>query len=268
MEAVLALQFIAHLLADFFFQPEHWSESKQKHCHRSTKIYLHALVVLTTSILATPSWSFLLFSVLIAVVHLAVDIAKSLIERYCVKRKNIEADPSRLYVNPYIFIADQLLHFVIIYAVVALYVGCCTIPQLIANISLYHLAVILGFLLCAKPANVFIRILLSSLNLPIEEESNTNNKDEKQRIQDLERAGRWIGSAERILTYVFVLMGEFTAIGFVITAKSILRFNDRSLRKTEYVLVGTLLSFAIAILLGLVVEQGILISFLEWISCK
>jgi hypothetical protein len=49
------------------------------------------------------------------------------------------------------------------------------------------------------------------------------------------------------MVLVFVLIGQFSAVGFLIAAKSILRFKDGDLIKTEYVLIGTMLSFSIAI---------------------
>lgn len=70
---------------------------------------------------------------------------------------------------------------------------------------------------------------------------------------DLEKAGRLIGSLERILTLTFVILGEFEAVGFLIAAKSILRFKDGDTKKTEYVLIGTMLSFVIAIGIGIIV---------------
>ena len=67
---------------------------------------------------------------------------------------------------------------------------------------------------------------------------------------ELEKAGRLIGNLERILTLVLVLLSQYQAIGFLIAAKAILRFKDTSTAKTEYVLIGTLLSFGVAILVG------------------
>jgi hypothetical protein len=48
-----------------------------------------------------------------------------------------------------------------------------------------------------------------------------------------------------------VLLGQYAAIGFLITGKSIIRFanNDEHLR-SEYVLVGTMMSYALAIMTG------------------
>lgn len=77
--------------------------------------------------------------------------------------------------------------------------------------------------------------------------------------EGLPRAGRWIGYLERSLVLTFVLLDALSAIGFLITAKSILRFgeiSDPANRKgAEYILIGTLISFLWAIGLGLAVRQ-------------
>ena len=74
---------------------------------------------------------------------------------------------------------------------------------------------------------------------------------ETQSCENIKNAGALIGNLERILTIVFVIIGQYEAIGFIIAAKSILRFKDTDTAKTEYVLAGTFLSFGIALLCGL-----------------
>lgn len=58
-----------------------------------------------------------------------------------------------------------------------------------------------------------------------------------------------IGWLERFLILTFILMGEATAIGFIVIAKTIMRFGetrgDRDF--AEYVLCGTLASFSLAL---------------------
>ncbi|NND45996.1 MAG: DUF3307 domain-containing protein [Xanthomonadales bacterium] len=74
----------------------------------------------------------------------------------------------------------------------------------------------------------------------------------------LPKAGAWIGMLERVLVLTFILMNEIAAIGFLLAAKSILRFGgtqEKDHRKlTEYVLIGTLASFTVTILLGILVR--------------
>lgn len=70
----------------------------------------------------------------------------------------------------------------------------------------------------------------------------------------LKAAGRYIGIFERLMVLTFILTGHFSGIGFLIAAKSILRFSDKTetgaRKQTEYVLIGTLMSFAITIIIG------------------
>ena len=78
---------------------------------------------------------------------------------------------------------------------------------------------------------------------------------QKDNIEGLERAGFWIGALERVLILTFMLLSRFEAIGFLIAAKSIFRFGDirssESRKQTEYILIGTMISFLIAIILGI-----------------
>ena len=66
----------------------------------------------------------------------------------------------------------------------------------------------------------------------------------------LASAGLWIGILERLLIVTFILLQEYGAIGFLIAAKSLLRFSDKdhiqSRKQSEYILIGTLLSFCFA----------------------
>jgi hypothetical protein len=70
----------------------------------------------------------------------------------------------------------------------------------------------------------------------------------------LAEGGLWIGRLERVLVVTFILLNHFEAIGFLVAAKSILRYGEvsrgASRREAEYVLVGTMMSFIVAILVG------------------
>ena len=76
---------------------------------------------------------------------------------------------------------------------------------------------------------------------------------EKSSDNDLLNAGRLIGNIERILTLTLLLMSQYEVIGFLIAAKSILRFEGVKTSKTEYVLIGSLLSFGVAIIIGITI---------------
>jgi hypothetical protein len=103
-----------------------------------------------------------------------------------------------------------------------------------------------GYLYVAGRGVVLIR---SVLELP----SLQMRRDEDRTAGAIEVArGRAVGSLERALTLTLVLLGEYTAVGWIIAAKSLARFKQLEDREfVEYFLVGTLASFLLALLTGL-----------------
>ncbi|HXB42451.1 MAG TPA: hypothetical protein VNV85_00265, partial [Puia sp.] len=73
----------------------------------------------------------------------------------------------------------------------------------------------------------------------------------------LANAGKWIGILERTIILILILQNQYSLIGLLITAKGLLRFSekDRAEEKTEYVLIGSLISVAFAIITGIIVNQ-------------
>ena len=63
--------------------------------------------------------------------------------------------------------------------------------------------------------------------------------------EGLPNGGRLIGLLERGIIFMLILAGQWGGIGFLIAAKSVLRFETTSKDQTagEYVIVGTLASF-------------------------
>ena len=75
----------------------------------------------------------------------------------------------------------------------------------------------------------------------------------------LPNGGQRIGYLERLLIFIFVMVGSYEAIGFLVTAKSILRFGEsRKDRKyAEYVLLGTLASILCATVIGVAAKYAL-----------
>ncbi|NLR93576.1 DUF3307 domain-containing protein [Flammeovirga agarivorans] len=86
-------------------------------------------------------------------------------------------------------------------------------------------------------------------------QKNTKFQNDRSTYASLQDAGQWIGILERILILTFVLNGDLKSIGFLLTAKSVFRFGDlkggKDRQMTEYILIGTLISFGLAIFAGL-----------------
>jgi magnesium-transporting ATPase (P-type) len=105
-------------------------------------------------------------------------------------------------------------------------------------------------LVLTYPASIFIKVLIAKWT-PNQSTSITQAAE-----TSLQSAGKYIGIMERLLIFVFVYTNHFEAIGFLLGAKSIFRFGDlkegNELKLTEYILIGTFLSFGIAIVISLI----------------
>ena len=76
----------------------------------------------------------------------------------------------------------------------------------------------------------------------------------------LKGAGVVIGVIERIIVLTLVLVDQYTAITVIFAAKSIARFNELKDRKmAEYYLIGTLLSIAFAMIVGIITRLVIVV---------
>ena len=216
---------LAHIIGDFYLQTDKCCEQKETRKFKSWFLYVHAIIIGMLSWMIVPSCNFGLWVLLIAVSHFAIDAVKI----HCPK-------------GLWSFVIDQLLHLGILAVISTIYATKIELPlQMIDCSSSFSTPLlILSILLCIKPANILIKLILEKYQV-----------GESESCNNIKNAGALIGNLERILTIVFVLLGQFEAIGFIVAAKSILRFKDTDTAKTEYVLAGTFLSFGIAILCGL-----------------
>ena len=226
MNSTLFLSLVlAHIIGDFYLQTDECCKQKETRRFKSWFLYVHAIIIGLLSWIIVPSCNFGLWALLIAVSHFAIDAVKI----HCPK-------------GLWSFFIDQLLHLGILITIPNIYEPAKELPLQMIDFSgsFSMLLLILAILLCMKPANILIKLVLEKYQV-----------GESESCNNIKNAGALIGNLERILTIVFVLLGQFEAIGFIVAAKSILRFKDTDTAKTEYVLAGTFLSFGIAILCGL-----------------
>ena len=215
---------LAHLVADFVFQTSASCKSKAEKHWRSVHQYLHALIVFALAWLASWDLRFWWGALAIGIAHLCTDIWKSY-------------RPEKVTW----FALDQELHMGTLALVAWLWFRCndWSMPL---GIEPKYVAAAVAALICWRPANFFIKLMLKyfSVNMPEENASGFN-------------AGALIGTIERWLILIFVCLGRYDALGLLIAAKSIIRFSEKDTAKTEYVLAGTLLSIFIAVLAGMMV---------------
>jgi len=241
--------FVAHLLGDFFFQTDTLCQKKQEKGLRGFAMYRHALILSAVSWLATWNVCFWWAALLIGVGHLLIDALKISLERNIkVSDKNGNRCPlgeSRLAI--WTFLTDQLLHVGWMYAIIRLWLFHNDWSQIafIEELGMKPLLFIIALMICGKPANILIRFILRYF---------TNEHFSKIDGSDSFKAGALIGTLERWLVVFFICLQQYAAIGFLIAAKSILRFNEtKKPEKSEYVLAGTLLSLTIALVCGWIV---------------
>lgn len=223
---------LAHIVGDFVLQ------TKALIVKRSKNIFyllLHVLIhVVLLCIVFFPDISDRWLSIVtISVAHLAIDSLKILGERRWPKR------PITL------FVLDQFFHITVILAVVFAVYGFP--PEYLTMLSPARMLVyVIAFLLTAVVSPIFLRIFFSKW----EWEQTVQTK----RNETLLDAGLLIGIMERLMIVFFIQIGFLEGIGFLLAAKSIFRFGDltnaKNTKFTEYVLVGTLASFLIAIIIG------------------
>ncbi|HTG66690.1 MAG TPA: DUF3307 domain-containing protein [Flavobacterium sp.] len=225
MVALFLSLLLAHLIGDFLLQPTAWVKDKKKKKIKSKYLYYHVAVHLLLLLITTQFNSYYFPGILfIALSHLGIDCAKLYFE----KKKT-----EKLW-----FFADQLMHLVVIAAVVY-----CYFPYQIFISNLYsqqNLALITALVLVTYVSAIILKVLLSKWSEQIIKTDDTNN------------AGKYIGILERLFIFFFVLINFWEGIGFLLAAKSIFRFGDlkesKDVRLTEYILIGTLLSFGLGIL--------------------
>lgn len=219
---------LAHLIGDFILQPGNWVLHKQYNKVASKYLYLHVMLHFLLYMFLLWNLSLWKIALIIAVGHFVIDLLK-LYSDVLFKNKSIP------------FFIDQGLHVVLIYVCVFytdLYEHTFALFQ---DLDWY---LITAIVFVTYPAAIIMGKILEPMSGQIE----TDHKS-------LPNAGKYIGIIERLFVLIFIVIGRWEVIGLLIAAKSVFRFNDlkeRNNRKlTEYILIGTLVSFGLAILAGL-----------------
>ena len=225
---------LAHLLGDFLLQPNSWVADKERKKLNSVFLYFHILIHIAFVFLFLWDLNLWWIALIIGGSHFLIDTAKLHFQTNKTKRSW--------------FFIDQALHFLVIATVSALYFP-FFMWQDFFNIE--NLKIITAIVFLTIPSSIFIKTLIS-IWTPITVDHS------KVQTESLVNAGKYIGILERLLVFVFILVNHWEGVGFMIAAKSVFRFSDLAEAKqrklTEYVLIGTLLSFGIAVLIGILVK--------------
>ena len=215
IELLIALV-TAHLLADFVFQTTHMVLNKE----RPLILLMHGVHVFALTALL--SGGAMMLALGIALSHVVIDAIK------------VHLAPDDLCS----YLVDQGAHLVVMLLAVM------WLPDAILahwwpplSTDMIQVALVVSGLITATMAGV-----------PAVGHLMARFKSDPQ-PEGLEYAGRIIGLMERGLIFLMVMIGEPSGIGFLIAAKSILRFDtvSRDQKLSEYAIIGTLASFGWAL---------------------
>lgn len=237
---ILLILIIAHLLLDFTFQTSKLAERKRtsfKHLFIHGIIYFIGMSL--TCLMFLNAKSALISIAILSLSHFAIDYI----------RQNVEMKYKSDVRQFLFFILDQLLHLIIIIATYKVLNLSENVSQIYSSISNYKyftntVLYILLFVSIWDPVAVFIKKIfchILSANAPME--------------QDELQMGNIIGKLERVIISVLILLNQYGAVGFVLTAKSIARYKQ--LEKKEFAekyLVGTLSSILISLVVTVIVK--------------
>ena len=220
---------LAHLIGDFLLQPKKWVKDKEKKKAASKYLYLHVLLHFAVTLILLWDFSFWKIALFILISHYFIDLSK-LYANSLFKNESIP------------FFIDQVLHIIVLY--------CCAY---FGNLWEHTSSLFKQLDWTLVTAIVFVSfpaaIIMGKLLEPMSEKLEMDHKS-------LPNAGKYIGIIERLFVLLFIILDHWEAIGLLITAKSVFRFNDlkesNSRKLTEYILIGTLISFGIAMITGVI----------------
>ena len=230
---------IAHILSDFALQTDKMVSNKKWF---SKFMLYHIAIVFSSTLLLSASFK---ISIIITLLHWLVDGLK------------IELSAKSKLPSFNLFLLDQVLHIITIVGVWAFHYSLFTsiIPAVVSPFVNYKSSIIIfGYIIVIYPLSYLIKFIMNKLLFQL-------NDPSVEAKSNVEHGGKVIGQFERIIILTFVLLNQYEAIGFLITGKSIIRFADHNSNlKSEYVLVGTMVSYALAILTGVLVNYFIALS--------
>jgi len=221
---------LSHLLADFLLQKTKWVTDRNTKHFKSPWLYVHTFIAAGLAWLLI-GWEYWVVALIIFITHTVIDGWKSY------QRDEVKY-----------FLLDQTFHLLVI-------AGCWWFTfygfsdletnwkDITTNSPFWIM--LTAFVFLAWPSGFLIGYLTKKWR------QNLINSDA------LANAGKWIGIIERTMILILVLQNQYEAIGLLIAAKSIIRFTEtnRPEQKTEYLLIGTLISISLAIITGLIVTK-------------
>jgi hypothetical protein len=215
MREMIVILICVHILADFLLQPG-WMIRMKKQWHG---LVIHAAIHAIAAYAVIQTWRLWYLFLVLMVSHILIDFIKL-----------------RLKDTPFVFVVDQIFHIGVILTIGWLISRSYSYSSLPV---LFYKGVVLfsGYIGTIQGAGFFIDTVARQII-----------RENNLQIDGLKNGSKIIGQLERTLIFLFILIEQPAGIGFLVAAKSVLRFEEAKKQEhAEYILIGTLLSFSLAI---------------------
>jgi hypothetical protein len=223
MQKIAVVLIAAHAIADFFLQTDTLAQRK----NRPGYLTVHALIHAALSYIALQAWLCWQAPVFVFGSHLFIDFVK----------QGYKKDTAT------VFSVDQIVHILSLLLLAWLLVKFLWLPAFTGS-GYRPFVVFAGFVATVRGSGFLVAKFAKQLI-----------DDNNLKLDGLLNGGKWIGHLERCLIFLFIFIDQPAGIGFLVAAKSILRFEEAKQQKlAEYILIGSLLSFSLAIALASVTK--------------
>ncbi|MBK9737807.1 MAG: DUF3307 domain-containing protein [Saprospiraceae bacterium] len=233
MILLITKMILAHFIGDFYLQPSSWVLDKEQKKYKSIYLYLHSVIHGLLVWILLWDWNVWKIALSLAVVHFSIDLLKLIFQVEKSKRNW--------------FFIDQLLHVVSILIIANLFQNGYLNIDIEELLQSKNIIFVTGYVALTLPMSILIQKFLMPWSDLIGEPDDDS----------LLNAGKYIGILERSFVFVFILANRWEAVGFLLAAKSVFRFGDlkesKDRKLTEYILLGTLMSFGVAIVISMLV---------------
>jgi len=236
MADIFIVLIILHTIGDYYLQTSHLAELKE---YKYSFLLLHSLIYAAPSflsILLFVNTDYITVVILFNLAHILIDTIKFFIKPKLFYPKK-DKENHFLKVD-LIYCFDQILHIITIIIISILFlqsnVELMLKPGILKSLNmeqemyLLMIRTVAVFLIILKPVSITFYKLL---NVELLAKSDSNSEDEAI------GAGKLIGYMERIIMTILLILGEYTAMGFIIAGKTIVRIHGQV--KQEFLIIGT-----------------------------
>lgn len=243
------LLLLAHIIGDFYVPTDRLVNKKTSRlkwviCH--CLCYAVIIVMITISVLSTMT---IMCGITVVITHLIAEIIKYFYTVALKKKEKMTIEKERK-----LFFTIQAVQLICLFIASYFFARqgerltvCSRVSTFFETIEINKidaLCWVTSMLIIHRPTNMII----SKFLLPYRPEEKNNEKQNSN-------TGKFVGTIERIIILLFIWIEQYAAIGLVLTAKSIARYDKISEEEdfAEYYLLGTLLSTATVVLVSLII---------------